>query len=185
MGRKVSKIWVAEYYPHNSHYADEANQTIGQPLTSMTVLQNRRNVSKKLNEKGNKVLQRVVEHFEAKFKDIGDVKVEFSRYCGCSMCPCSPGFKIFVELHRAVSYERMNEDNRYYISNGYNERPRLFCAQPRWTFALLRNFPHLENKRGVHKIKQRNEYSIPSWLDDKEWSKRAKELEVRKKEKIA
>jgi hypothetical protein len=184
MGRKVRKIWVAEYYPHNTHYVDEANQTIGQPLTSMTVLQNRRNVSKKLNAKGNKVLQRVIDHFEKKFKGIGDVKVEFSSYCGCSMCPCSPGFKVFVELYIAVSYEKMTENDRYFITNGFNDRPFLRCHQPRWTFALLQNFPHLKNKRGEHKMKFRSEYCL-DYLKGKKLEEKAKELEVRKKEKIA
>jgi hypothetical protein len=44
------------------------------------------------------------------------VSLEFSVHCGCSMCPCSPGFKVYVETlipgEEIRAYFRSKDDMR-------------------------------------------------------------------------
>ena len=91
----MRKFWICELYPDNSMYQDDANQTIGKPIFDYQTIANRRNVSNKLNPDGKQFIEKVKQYFRDNFNI--EVKASFSKHCGCSMCPCSPGFKIICE----------------------------------------------------------------------------------------
>lgn len=78
---------------------DEAARTIGQPAIGENLLQiieNRRKVKGRLSDKGAEELKKVVDKVKSVFPD-AQIKVTWDRYCGCSMCPCSPGYRIKID----------------------------------------------------------------------------------------
>lgn len=87
-------------YLEPEHFTDEVNQTIGQPGLSSQIFQNRRNVTSRVNEKGQAIKEKVEKFFEQTYG--WKVLLRWNRYCGCSMCPCSPGFDIKIELPEDV-----------------------------------------------------------------------------------
>ena len=120
--RNVKKLWIAEVYPNSEMYADEANKTIGKPIIGANAAQlimNRRSVSNKLTELGNKAMNEVIDFFQDFFDETRfKVTVKFDVHCGCAMCPCSPGFKVFVETIKEKEFidlrgcGRLKEDAR-------------------------------------------------------------------------
>lgn len=91
----MSKVKIGELFLRGECFADEANQTIGAPALSEEVFLNRRRVTSRLTEEGKAAKKLVIEHFKSEYGL--DIKLRWSAYCGCSMCPCSPGFNIIVE----------------------------------------------------------------------------------------
>jgi hypothetical protein len=92
------KAWIGELYLAKNGFRDEANQTIGAPLVGQNfekIFLNRRSVTGKLTDAGKQALVAVAERINKEF----GVTVTFgwSTKTGCSMCPCSPGFKIFFD----------------------------------------------------------------------------------------
>jgi len=106
---KMSRIRIGGLYLSSDHFADEANKTIGKPALSDQVIVNRRNVTPKLNPYGEEMRDNVRKIFSEQY----DLEVEFSwsKHCGCTTCPCSPGFKIFIRVP-ANSMLRVREENR-------------------------------------------------------------------------
>lgn len=88
---------IGTLYLDPKHYASEANQTVGAPIVgpNMEVLiANRRESDSALTPAGEKVLEQVRYHFKANYNV--KVYIRWSRFAGCSTCPCSPGFNIMV-----------------------------------------------------------------------------------------
>jgi len=106
----------AELYLHSSLFADKANQTMGLPLVNDkvdfdTAVDNRRNVTDRLTEAGRKALKNFITELSVA---IGKkVKVKWDIHCGCSMCPCSPGFRVYADIE--TQYHRFTEDDRFNI----------------------------------------------------------------------
>lgn len=91
----MKKIGVL--YMDGTFFNDEAAKTMGMPAIAGVVIKNRRAVTGKLTEAGKAWKKKVVAWF---MKHYGvEVKLRWSRYAGCSMCPCSPGFKIMVDVN--------------------------------------------------------------------------------------
>lgn len=105
---------IGEVYLDSSMFSsdDEAAQTIGKAAVgpdAMTIIENRRKVKGRLNDFGAEQLKKVVEKVKGFFPD-SEVKVTWDRYCDCSMCPCSPGYRIKVKTDRNYS---SNGKNRF------------------------------------------------------------------------
>jgi hypothetical protein len=80
-------------------YKGAEAQTIGAPIVGKdagAIMSNRRNVRGKMNELGDRaktLVQQLVNN------RVGKVPVlSFSKLAGCGMCPCSPGYKIFLDV---------------------------------------------------------------------------------------
>ncbi len=83
-------------------FNDDASKTIGAPLIGPNMQQiaiNRREAKGKLAEAGqagyDKALAMLREYIGA--KEELKLFVQWDIHCGCSMCPCSPGYKVSVE----------------------------------------------------------------------------------------
>jgi hypothetical protein len=91
---------IGELYFSTVFFTDEESKTIGQPLLGSnieTIFKNRRGAKGKLTSKGREIL----EYIETRISvALGGVKVKASwdKHCGCSMCPCSPGYRIKADI---------------------------------------------------------------------------------------
>ena len=108
IGRKSPKFRsIGEVYlGSNSMFSedDEAAKTIGQPAlgeNALQIIENRRKVKGRLSDKGAEELNKVVDKVKSVFPD-AQVKVTWDRYCGCSMCPCSPGYRIKIDKESSM-----------------------------------------------------------------------------------
>lgn len=108
---------IGTFFPDAEHYADEANSTIGQPLLSQQVLDNRRNASSKLTPVGQHLLRKVEEYFSRTFGVA--VMLKWSKNAGCSSCPCSPGFNIHTSEEELQPFyrplKRIRDSNKFDI----------------------------------------------------------------------
>ena len=90
---------IGELYFDNKFFSDEASKTIGQPLLGpdmMTIFENRRGAKGKLTSEGRNALDYIVSNIS---RVLGvKVKAVWDRHCGCSMCPCSPGYRIKADI---------------------------------------------------------------------------------------
>jgi len=107
------KTKIGGVYLESRHYIDEANQTIGKPAIDGDVIVNRRNVTNKLTEEGKEILENVKKYFENVHGL--EVKLSFSKYCGCSQCPCSPGYEIKAVVDPSANISRTKDEDRYSI----------------------------------------------------------------------
>ena len=90
---------IGELYFDSSFFTDEESKTIGQPLVGEnleTIFKNRRGTKGKLNPIGRKILEEI----STKISNVigSSVKMVWDRHCGCSMCPCSPGYRIKSDI---------------------------------------------------------------------------------------
>lgn len=100
MERKYTSI--GELYFDSSMFSSEdpAAQTIGMPIVgsnALEILENRRKVKGRLSDAGAAELTNVMSKLKAIFPD-AEFKVTWDKYCGCSMCPCSPGYRIKANI---------------------------------------------------------------------------------------
>lgn len=104
---------IGSVYLPSSAFNEAAAETIGQPALSEKVIFNRRSVKGKLNEDGKLMLANVAIAMEREF----NVQVEFKwdRKCGCTMCPCSPGFKMFAKVPGSYIRGR-NQQITFYVN---------------------------------------------------------------------
>ena len=92
---------------------DEGAKTIGAAAigqNALEIISNRRKVKGLLNEKGKSELQKVVDKVQELYPD-HKVKAVWDRHCGCSMCPCSPGYRIKVNADRRYTSKDENRFN--------------------------------------------------------------------------
>lgn len=95
---------IGTLYLTSKYFLDEANSTMGQPMLSAEIMQNRRNVTSRLTLAGQGRIADVLH----RFKERGmDVELKWSKNAGCTMCPCSPGFKISMEVEK-YSYRKID-----------------------------------------------------------------------------
>jgi hypothetical protein len=76
----------------------------------MEIFQNRRRVTSRLTDDGNKKLQEKIQAIEKQF-GIKIVKTRWDIHCGCSMCPCSPGFRLYGDS--SIKLEKNWRERRY------------------------------------------------------------------------
>lgn len=105
---KIGTIRIGSIYLHGDQwYAGDAEKTIGQPLigaNAQKIAENRYAVTGKLTPDGEDALLRATEAFRDLIKADPRIKlvVKWDIHCGCTMCPCSPGFKVYVQYDREV-----------------------------------------------------------------------------------
>ena len=90
---------IGELYFDNTFFSDEESKTIGQPLIGSdieTIVKNRRGAKGHLTPQGRIIL----DHIVTKLSRVLGVKVKavWDKHCGCSMCPCSPGYRIKADI---------------------------------------------------------------------------------------
>lgn len=105
---------IGEIYLGSEMFSDEdeAAKTIGKAAIgpdAVKIIENRRKVKGRLSELGKAELEKVVAVVKGLYPDT-EVKVTWDRHCGCSMCPCSPGYRI--KLRTGMSFVS-NKDNRF------------------------------------------------------------------------
>jgi hypothetical protein len=104
---------IGTLYLSSEHFLDEANETIGAPAVGQNmidIIQNRRNVTARASDLGKLVKVKVKLFFKETFGL--DVKLQWDRKAGCTVCPCSPGFKISVpndQLNKLNVWETLSE----------------------------------------------------------------------------
>ena len=90
---------IGELYFDNSFFNDEESKTIGQPLVGSnieTIVKNRRGAKGHLTPQGRAILDHITESIS---RVLGvRVKAVWDKHCGCSMCPCSPGYRIKADI---------------------------------------------------------------------------------------
>lgn len=95
MRNRTKKISIGEIYFASAYFTDEGSKTMWKPITSSEVILNRRKVAGNLNEKGQEIISKILEKLRTELKS-EDIVVKWDIHCGCSMCPCSPGFRVIM-----------------------------------------------------------------------------------------
>lgn len=93
---------IGEIYFDGSFFADEASKTIGEPAigeNAIEIIENRRKVIGRLTIEGQIHLTKIQEELQKIFPE-NKLKIIWDRFCGCSMCPCSPGYR--VKINREI-----------------------------------------------------------------------------------
>lgn len=93
---------IGEIYFDSSFFSDEASKTIGKPLVGpdlIKIVENRRNAKGRLTSDGQVYLTKIIDDLKKVFVN-DEIKVVWDKFCGCSMCPCSPGYR--VKINREV-----------------------------------------------------------------------------------
>lgn len=113
---------IGEVYLESNFFNenDQAAKTIGQPLIGENVneiFENRRKIKGILTPLGKQKLNDIISEIKIIFKT-DNVKAVWDKHCGCSMCPCSPGFRIKI-ASEAVRYGGGRDKDRFnlHISN--------------------------------------------------------------------
>jgi len=89
---------IGDVYLDASFFNDEASKTIGQPAVgpdSVEIILNRKKAKGKLNAEGQIHLNKILDEIKRILKT-DEVKAVWDKFCGCSMCPCSPGYRIKI-----------------------------------------------------------------------------------------
>ena len=130
-------IRIGSLFLPSEAFQDEANQTIGAPAFSDEVIGNRRNVTSRLTPAGQIFQQSVIALFKSKYKV--DVVLRWNIHCGCTMCPCSPGFNILLKsVPQPVSTfsfrGRLRDEQRFNV--WVKQHGRIDCRVPERKMAL-------------------------------------------------
>jgi hypothetical protein len=96
MRNRLENISIGELYFDSSYFIDEGSETMWKPITSSEVVMNRRKVKGQLTEKGQEIISKILEKLRTQLK-CKNIILKWDIYCGCSMCPCSPGFRVIME----------------------------------------------------------------------------------------
>lgn len=143
---KMKQIRIGGVFMSAKNYADEANQTIGAPLVPNleTVLMNRRNVTNRLSKTGLEAKEKIIKFFK---KEYGlEVELVWDIHAGCTMCPCSPGYKIMVKFNRDYErYSRLREQDKFKIFVG--GRGGLKIEKPSATWELEAIIKHYKESK--------------------------------------
>jgi len=105
---------IGEVYLNSDMFSsnDETNKTIGDPAigpNAVEIINNRRKVKGRLTEEGTVELEKIIAKVKEAFPQ-NEVKAEWDIHCGCSMCPCSPGYRIKTD---SISKAGSREEYRF------------------------------------------------------------------------
>lgn len=90
---------IGEIYFDSSFFVDEASKTMGTAAVgpnAVEIIQNRRKVTGRLKIEGQNHLAKIESDLKTVFPN-DKIKIVWDRHCGCSMCPCSPGYRIKID----------------------------------------------------------------------------------------
>jgi len=112
---------IGELYLENKFFKDEESQTIGQAIigeNALTILNNRRKVKGHLTSEGREILDNIITNISNVLGT--EVKAVWDKHCGCSMCPCSPGYRIKAVFDSSKYFNSKDETrfNMYVRTNG-------------------------------------------------------------------
>jgi len=124
---------IGELYFESTFFKDEESKTIGQPIigeNAMTILSNRRKVKGHLTPEGREVLENIL----TKVSNVlgTPVKAVWDKYCGCSMCPCSPGYRIKAVFDADQWRFNSKDDTRFNIYVRNNGEIDYRIPQSKW-----------------------------------------------------
>lgn len=132
---------IGEIYFDNSFFLDEASKTIGAPAIgpdAMEIIKNRREVKGRLTLDGQTHLEKIRRDIQTIF-NTENVKIVWDKFCGCSMCPCSPGYRIKID-------REFRSLNKYRFSLYVNQQGEYDLKKPQYTFEIgSENIIKLEN----------------------------------------
>lgn len=89
---------IGDVYLDPSFFKDEASKTVGEPAVgpnAIKIIQNRREAKGRLTAEGQIQLNKILDEMKRILKT-DEVKAVWNKFCGCSMCPCSPGYRIKI-----------------------------------------------------------------------------------------
>lgn len=89
---------IGDVYLDPSFFKDEASKTVGKPAVgpdAIKIIQNRREAKGRLTAEGQIQLNKILDEMKRILKT-DEVKAVWNKFCGCSMCPCSPGYRIKI-----------------------------------------------------------------------------------------
>jgi len=108
------RVHIGTFYPDSKMYKGAEGKTVGKAIVGEDagqIIANRRSIRGNMNESGRKAMvlvQQIVQN------NVGVVPVlSFSRYAGCGMCPCSPGYKIMLDVDENKGQKIRDEFKRY------------------------------------------------------------------------
>jgi hypothetical protein len=122
---------IGEIYFDSSFFVDEASKTMWKPMVGESfqeIFENRRKVKGKLNAEGQIYLNKILSDLKEVF-DGDEIKVVWDKYCGCSTCPCSPGYR--VKINREV-----RTLGKYRFSLWVNEKGEFTFRSPQYSFEI-------------------------------------------------
>jgi len=122
---------IGEIYFDSSFFNDEASKTIGQPIigeNALEIFQNRRNIKGRLTAEGQIHLNKIINDLKSIFNE-DEIKVVWDRFCGCSMCPCSPGYR--VKINREI-----RSLDKYRFSLSIDKKGEYTFKAPDYSFEI-------------------------------------------------
>jgi hypothetical protein len=122
---------IGDVYLDASFFNDEASKTIGQPAVgpdAVEIILNRRKVKGKLTAEGQIQLNKILDEIKRILKT-DEVKAVWDKFCGCSMCPCSPGYRI--KINREV-----RSLEKYRFSLWVDKKGSYKFARPDYDFEI-------------------------------------------------
>jgi len=129
---------IGEIYFDPSFFNDEASKTIGQPIigeNALELIENRRKAKGRLTAEGQIYLNKIIDDLKTVFNK-NEIKVVWDRFCGCSMCPCSPGYR--VKINREI-----RSLDKYRFSLYINDKGEFTFKGPDYSFEI-----------GIHKVEE-------------------------------
>jgi hypothetical protein len=127
---------IGEIYLDSNLFSseDEGAKTIGAVAigeNALEIIGNRRKVKGLLNETGKSELQKVLDKVKELYPD-SQVKAVWDKHCGCSMCPCSPGYRIKVKTDRNYASKGENRFNLYIVNDNGGTRYKFIKPEDSW-----------------------------------------------------
>lgn len=122
---------IGEIYLDSSCFNNEAskiNERIEINNNYSSVTDNSIKPKGRLSEKGEKTLDKIRQKLNEVFKDC-HIQFKWDKYCGCSICPCSPGFRIKIN-------KDLRSSEKYRFSLHINKNGKFEFNEPNYTFEI-------------------------------------------------
>ncbi len=134
---------IGSLFINSELFADEANKTVGEAAFSVEIIKNRRNVTSRMTEEGKEHLKKVKARLQEIAGKSGRIFFKWSKHCGCTMCPCSPGFMVYLELSDELSrsgdvyFKQLRESERFDVFLSEDGKMKIHQAQSSWKLSRL------------------------------------------------
>lgn len=122
---------IGDIYLSSSHFNCKKSNTMGRISIDNDSLQIKENIKSdkgRLSERGEKALDKIREKLNHVFKDYR-IQFKWDKYCGCTLCPCSPGFRIRIN-------KEVRSAAKYRFSIYLDEKGNYFFKEPEYSFEV-------------------------------------------------
>lgn len=124
---------IGELYFDSSYFNDNSSLTIVKPelgnIQTGTTSDNRKKTNR-LNERGLKELEFIKNSLNELF--VGhNIEIKWNKYCGCSTCPCSPGYRVNIDKDILSS-------DKYRFSLRLDKKGKYHFKEPTYPFEIGR-----------------------------------------------